>query len=75
MSMVASDTVLAKIGFKSDSLQAPYTIAIRVRARTAPRPAVSDGVAKPPYRASITPRSRIRNGSTRGIASKRSRMV
>ena len=50
-------------------------MAISTIASTAPSPAVSDGVANPPYSATITPVSRIRNGNTRGSASIRSRIV
>ncbi len=55
--------------------QAPYTTPTSTSASTAPSPAVSDGVAKPPYSANITPSSRITNGSTRGSASNFSRSV
>ena len=47
-SMPLSPSVPAKMGLRSDRRQAPYTMTIRIRARIAPSPAVSLGVAMPP---------------------------
>jgi hypothetical protein len=55
ISIVDSLSVAANIGARSRTRHSPYVTAINASASSAPRPAVSEGVAYPPYNAIITP--------------------